>query len=116
MYSRKAQLATRRHALLVALVCLWMSGVATTMHADDLRGLVSKPSHGPVTLSHALPQPPQEPCAACEWNQFGRTLCTPEIRIAYSSLHLIDRPDTLAVALHLRAFDHILFRGPPALS
>lgn len=114
MYSRKAQFVTRRNALFVALVTLWMSGVATTMHADDLRGLVTKPSHGPVILSHAVPQPPEEPCAACEWNQFGRTFSTPEIKITFTCLHLIDRPDAITPALHLRPFDHTFFRGPPA--
>lgn len=114
MHSRNAQFVIRRTALFVALITLWMSGVATTMHADDLRGLFSKPSHGPVTLSHAQPQPPQEPCAACEWNQFGRTLSTPEIKITLASFHLIDRPRAIMPALHLRPFDHTLFRGPPA--
>lgn len=115
MHSRKAQLVTRTTAFFVAFVCLWMSGIATTMHADDFRGLFPKNFPGNHNFRHAVPQPPDEPCAACEWNQFGRTLSTPDVIVAFFAFHLIDLPDTLTVALHLRPFNDILFRGPPTL-
>ena len=106
--ARSGQLV-RRTALLLALICLWISGGAALHHTDDpLLYAV-----GRSAIGHAIPPVAQTSCAACEWEQSFSHSPAPSIHVAYLPLVRMRYAATLSFALHLRCFDYTALRGPP---
>jgi hypothetical protein len=56
----------RALALLLALACLWIAGVGSLAHTDDIAPLLRFHA-GRSAVAHAVPAPPAAPCAACQW-------------------------------------------------
>jgi hypothetical protein len=106
---RSAQILQRK-ALLVALVCFWISSGATLRHTDPPLFFFA----GHSTTGHATPPPTQLPCAACEWEQAFSTTHPPSVQIICAPLIRTRYADGLPTALHLRSFDYVALRGPPA--
>lgn len=108
MRALSAQLVPRT-ALMLALICFWISGGAVLKHTDE--PLAYRTGHS--YTGHATPPATLIACAACEWEQaFSHTppptvhvVCLPLIRVGCTSV----LPD----ALHLRCFDYAAPRGPP---
>ena len=105
----------RAAALLLAFVCLWISGGAVLHHTSDDDVLtVQTYAVGHSALRHALPTPPPAPCAACQWEQTLPTLPAPAPSVAALPLCRLSLTAALPGFLHLRPFDYTALRGPPA--
>ncbi len=97
-------------ALLLALICFWISGGATLRHTDPPLFFAA----GHSGMGHATPPPAQIPCAACEWEQGLSAPYTPSLHVASAPLVRLRYVAGLSPALHLRCFDYTSLRGPPA--
>ena len=111
--SRPAQLFCQRTALLLALICLWISGGATLHHTDDVSAFLTFHA-GQSAVGHATPPPLQLPCAACEWEQALATPHQPAVPIVANTLVRRHYAALLSLALHLQSFDYTSLRAPPA--
>jgi hypothetical protein len=111
---RSAQLL-QRAALLLALICFWISGPVALHHTDEplLPGL-NKSTADHSLFGHVTPPPAQTPCAACEWEQSLSTPHAPSVHIAWLPFFRVAFVGGLPTALHLRSFEYISLRGPPA--
>ena len=100
----------QRAALLLALICFWISGPVATHHTDA--PLLFSVGHS--ALRHAAPLAAQTPCTACEWEQ--ALSHPPTIAVSVASLPLVRMryADVLPCVLHLRCFDYTALRGPPS--
>ena len=111
----KLVLKLRPAALLLALVCLWISGGAVLHHTDvDDTLTVQTYVAGHSALRHALPVPPPVACAACQWEQTLPTLSASAPSIAPLPLCHFAFAATLPPFLHLRPFNYTALRGPPS--
>ncbi len=106
--SRSAQLLSRT-ALLLALLCLWISGGATLHHTDEPPLFAA----GHSAVGHATPPVTLSPCAACEWEQSFSHPSAPCLQVAFLPLIRLSYVAALLPVLHLRCFDHTAPRGPP---
>ncbi len=101
-------------ALLLAFVCLWISGGAVLHHTDDDdSGLLQTFAAGKSLLSHAAPALPTLPCAACQWEQNVPPLDAPGIAVVQLPFSRTTFAPLLPLTLHLRCFDYTTLRGPP---
>ena len=99
-----------RAALLLALVCFWISGPVATHHTDDLLAYAA----GYSAVRHATPPAAQIACTACEWEQSFSHPPAPAVLVAYAPLLQMRYAAILSLALHLRCFDYTALRGPPS--
>ena len=113
MRARSVQPVARRVALLLACLFLWLSGGATLSHTDDLAALRAFAA-GADAVRHVAPAPPAAPCAACQWEQTVPTLYAPADAVVRSPQTRTRTADAVRDALHLRPFDHVGLRAPPA--
>ena len=108
MRARSAQLVTRT-ALLLALICLWISGGAALKHTDE--PLAYRTGHS--AAGHTAPPTILLACAACEWEQAFSHPPAPAVHVACLPLIRGGYAAVLPSALHLRGFDYVALRGPP---
>jgi hypothetical protein len=101
-------------SLLLAVICLWMSGGAQLHHTDDLSIFRTFAAGHSQTLSHTSSNSSPDMCAACEWDQIVGQPHTPAIVVAFSSLTAIGPSVEAQSAVVQRCFDHNLLRGPPS--
>ncbi len=107
-------LRLRAAALLLAFVCLWISGGAVLSHTDaDDTLTVQTYAAGHSALHHALPAPPPVPCAACQWEQTLPALPAPAPSVAALPLCRFSFAAALPPVLHLRPANTAT-RGPPS--
>lgn len=103
----------RRTAVLVGLICIWLSTVGALHHDEVLPFVLAKASQS--KLHKAVPVTPNGPCTACEWEQTLGTSNTPP------ALVVIMMPGVYACVLGERAsapiitryFDYTSLRAPP---
>lgn len=112
-HARSAQLVLNRVALLLALVCLWMSSGAALRHTDDLSEYLTFAA-GRAAFGHSTPTPSSVPCVAHEWMNAWQTLHTASLAVGYSPVFLTTLRQTPTAALHLGGFDYVSLRGPPS--
>lgn len=102
----------RRTAIVVGLICLWLSTVGS-MHHDEVLGFAANP-HSRATIGRTIPLPQQGPCVACEWEQMTGASHTPTLTMlmlpGVQALALIPR---LAAPIIQRHFDYTSLRAPP---
>ena len=99
-------------ALLLAFVCLWISGGAVLHHTDDDALTVQTFTVGHAALHHAASLPPPASCAACQWEQTLPTLTASAPAVAALPLARVVFAPGLTLALHLRPA-RPAGRGPP---
>lgn len=100
-------------ALLLAFVCLWISGGAVLHHTDaDDTLTVRTYAVGHSALRHTAPVPPPVPCAACQWEQTLPTLPAPAPPVVALPLCRLSFAAALPPVLHLRPANTAT-RGPP---
>ena len=105
----------RRTALIVGLICLWLS-TAGALHHDDLFGIMVPPAS--VHHSHrigvvgAIVDP--GPCVACEWQQTVGSSQTAHVSIVTVPIsEPLARIDRLTGPTFIRHFDYASLRAPP---
>jgi hypothetical protein len=118
MYSSLAQLAYRKTAFALALVCLWLCSGTALDHTDDLSALLGYSRahrHSQGILRRQTPTPPADVCAACQWEQVMPTLRAQTVGFERPLSLLTIVIASLPKCLHLRPFDYTGTRAPPFL-
>lgn len=116
MHSPRLQSGKRYVARFLAIVCLWLSGVAVLAHTDDLRAFGALHTSRTHLITHAAGSKGPDRCAACEWIQAAGPLQTASVVVANLPVLLSSQSESGPSALHLASFLDILLRGPPRLS
>ena len=107
-----AKILHRRTALVVGLICLWLS-TAGSLHHDELFNFVSHRA-GQSTLRQVGPITQHGPCVACEWEQMvGASQTVDVATFMMPGLVAPEPPERLAANLILRQFDYTSLRAPP---
>ena len=104
----------QKTALLLALICLWISGPVAMHHTDEVVFFAAA-GQNHSRIGHVTPPATQTPCAACEWEQSFSHPNIPSVHIAYLPLIQVRYTAALPVVLHVRRFDYTALRGPPSL-
>ena len=99
-------------ALIMALICLWMSSGATLNHTDDLADFLTF-RVGHSVDRHLSATLPSDPCAACQWEQTVPTLAASVPTVTLKPLFVASIAVSVPDVLHLRCFDHFGLRAPP---
>lgn len=112
--TRSAQSGPRWVALLLALVCLWMSSGGVLRHTDDLAALRAFAA-GRDALHRSAAAAPAAPCAAHQWMDALRTLPSAPPPVSLTAVVVARVSVIPAPALHLRCFKDTPPRGPPSV-
>ncbi len=101
-------------ALLLALICLWLSSGAALHHTDDLSAFRAFRA-GRSVDRHSAPAPAADQCVAHEWMSVWQTLSTTRPAVTWTGVTVALLFCPLAAALHRRGFEYVSLRGPPSL-
>ena len=107
--------ALRRTALLLALICLGVSGGTTLVHTEDL-GPLRTFHAGHTVLAHASPVGSSDSCLACQWEASAYSPQIPAVPVVRPRCVLMPLPATLSASVAPPPFVHTSPRAPPRLS
>ena len=107
--------ALRTTALLLALICLGISGGTTLVHTDDFGSLRTFHA-GRSLLTHTSTGATSDACLACQWEASTYNPQTPAVPAARPQCVLMPLPATLSASVAPHPFVHTSPRAPPRSS
>jgi len=107
--------ALRAAALILALICLGISGGTTLVHTDDL-GALRTFHAGRSALAHTNADGADGPCLACQWEASAYNPHAPAVHVVCRPVVLMPLPASRFEAVAPRPFVHTSPRAPPSAS
>ena len=107
--------ALRTTALLLALICLGISGGTTLVHTDDLGSLRTFHA-GRSVLTHTGTVSADGGCLACQWEASAYNPQVPTVPVARPHCILMPLPTPLSASVTPPPFVHTSPRAPPRIS
>ncbi len=104
--------ALRTTALLLALICLGISGGTTLIHTEDL-GPLRTFHAGRSVLTHAAPSGSADSCLACQWEASAYNPQVPAVPVACPHCVLMPLPAPFSDTVAPHPFVHTSPRAPP---
>lgn len=102
-------------ALILALICLGISGGTTLVHTDDLASLRTFHA-GRSVLTHAATAGSDASCLACQWEASAYNPHVPVVRVACLPVALMPFSASRFEAVAPPPFVHTSPRAPPCAS
>lgn len=107
--------ALRATALILALICLGISGGTTLVHTEDFGSLRAFHA-GRSALTHAVPDGSGDSCLACQWEASAYNPQVPVVPAVRPQTVLMPLPATLSASVAPHPFVHTSPRAPPRAS
>ena len=105
----------RAVALILALICLGISGGTTLVHTDDIGSLRTFHA-GRSALAHTAADGAEGPCLACQWEASTYNPHIPAVHVVCRPVVLMPLPAPRFEAVAPRPFVHTSPRAPPRAS
>lgn len=99
-------------ALILALICLGVSGGTTLVHTEDL-GPLRTFHAGRSVLAHAVTDGSDGSCLACQWEASAYNPHVPVVHVTCLPVLLMPLLASRFEAVAPRPFDHTSPRAPP---